>query len=190
MNAYAACAQAEHVLATSSALFEIEHNILPIFSVEVSGDDRERLFLDLIEIFNAIYSQRPRRVLVTSEHSASLPIMIDKRQLRLCLWNVIDNAFIYGFEGSPIRIITSRFNPATMLRVAVFNHGLPIHADEIGRCCDPGFRGANAEAVAPGAGLGLYVASRLLSANGGSLHLESNGNVTTAELLVPLSHPR
>ena len=52
------------------------------------------------------------------------------------------------------------------------NSGIPIRADERTRIFERFYRGGEARRLAPGSGLGLYFAHRIVQAHGGSMELE------------------
>jgi signal transduction histidine kinase len=57
-------------------------------------------------------------------------------------------------------------------RVYVTNTGVPIRPEDRERIFERFFRGSDTEQNVPGAGLGLYVARKILRAHGGMLELD------------------
>src|ERR1039457_5801848 len=78
-----------------------------------------------------------------------------------------------------------------MAAVTVWNDGPPITANERDRIFDRFYRGAAARTAAPGSGLGLFVARKIVLAHGGNLSLvEPGANGTSGvgfRLTVPIS---
>jgi signal transduction histidine kinase len=58
------------------------------------------------------------------------------------------------------------------------NSGVPIHAHERTRIFDRFYRGVEAQHLAPGSGLGLYFANKIVQAHGGSMELETQPGAT------------
>jgi signal transduction histidine kinase len=62
----------------------------------------------------------------------------------------------------------------------VLNSGTAIRAHERTRIFERFYRGVEARRLAPGSGLGLYFAHKIVQAHGGSMELEDQ-NVATGE---------
>jgi signal transduction histidine kinase len=72
-----------------------------------------------------------------------------------------------------------------MFTLSVRNKGKPIPAETVERLFQPFARGAAAERRQQGLGLGLYIASQIAQAHGGTLSVESNPAGTTFTLSMP-----
>jgi sigma-B regulation protein RsbU (phosphoserine phosphatase) len=73
-----------------------------------------------------------------------------------------------------------------MLRLSVANEGNPIPPAVMERLFQPFFRGA-AQANHLGLGLGLYIASQIAQAHGGTLDVTSTPGETRFTFTMPLS---
>jgi two-component system sensor histidine kinase KdpD len=94
----------------------------------------------------------------------------DRELLTLALTQLLDNAFKYSPRNQPVRI--SLESQEDMAVVKVSNRGSFVPPAERERIFDRFHRGSATRELAPGAGLGLYVARKIAVAHGGSLHLE------------------
>jgi two-component system sensor histidine kinase BaeS len=73
--------------------------------------------------------------------------------------------------------------------VRVWNRGTPIAPRERSRVFDRFYRGTEAPRVAPGSGLGLYVARKIAQAHGGTLELECDDTPGSEGVTFSLSIP-
>jgi two-component system, OmpR family, sensor histidine kinase KdpD len=97
----------------------------------------------------------------------------DQELLTLALAQLLENAFKYSPPKSTVQIKLESKNGVAAVRVK--NHGSFIAPGERERIFDRFYRGAAANRLAPGAGLGLYVARKIAHAHQGSLELEEHG---------------
>jgi len=104
----------------------------------------------------------------------------DQELLTLALTQLLDNAFKYSPRNQPVRISLESQAGTAVVRVS--NRGSFVPPAERERIFERFHRGAAACKLAPGAGLGLYVARKIAVAHGGSLNLEeyAPGEVETA----------
>ena len=76
------------------------------------------------------------------------------------------------------------------MNIRVWNSGNPLPSPERARIFERFYRGTEARQVAPGSGLGLYVARKIVQAHGGILDLESaatNGEGVSFRLTMPIA---
>jgi two-component system sensor histidine kinase KdpD len=99
-------------------------------------------------------------------------VLADRELLRLAVRQLLDNACKYSHSGAVVKIgIAEQYEVVT---VRVWNSGNPLPVNERTRIFERFYRGTEARQVAPGSGLGLYVARKIIQAHGGSLDLESD----------------
>jgi two-component system sensor histidine kinase TctE len=102
----------------------------------------------------------------------------DSGAISLALRSVLDNAVRYCPEGT---IAVSAVATQDTGTITVSDEGGGVTPVELGLIGTKFFRGNNA-ANQPGAGVGLFLARRVLESGGGSLTLESGAGGTTVTL--------
>lgn len=101
----------------------------------------------------------------------SLPVWGDRLRLGQVFGNLLSNAVKYSAEDTEVTVQVGR--SASGVHVAVIDRGAGIPADDIPHLFDRFYRVAATAEHVQGAGLGLYIANRLVSAHGGSLTVQS-----------------
>jgi signal transduction histidine kinase len=121
--------------------------------------------------------------LIEAELRFDEPVNCDRARVAQLLSNLIGNALAYGAADCPVRVRGSTTDGTFELSVS--NRGDPIPAAAIPRLFQPFTRGA----VAPdqrGLGLGLYIASEIARAHGGTLTASSSPEETRFTLRMAL----
>jgi len=111
-----------------------------------------------------------RKLSVKAETEAT-GVMADPELLQLALRQVLDNACKYSVPGSGVTVSIDSQDKWVAIRTA--NSGSFIRPSERSRIFERFYRGADSGRRAPGSGLGLYVARKIVDAHGGSLDLET-----------------
>ena len=115
------------------------------------------------------------------------PVDCDPSRIGQLLSNLLGNALTHGAPGAPVRLhAESGSGGEFVLQVA--NEGRPIPAVAMERLFQPFVRGE----VRPhqeGLGLGLYIASEIAKAHGGSLTASSTEQETRFTLRMPIRQP-
>ena len=157
--------------------------------------DREEVkprmeLIDVADILRSLivqYSQRwPDRRLKMSGNGRSTTVA-DAELLWLGLGQLLDNACKYSQPDSEIGV--SMESAGAWLAIRVWNEGSPIPMWEQTRIFDRFYRGTEAQKVAGGSGLGLYVARKIALAHGGNLELDeraANDGRTAFRFTIPL----
>lgn len=129
------------------------------------------------------------RKLSLSKDVPAVEVLADAELLRLAVRQLLDNACKYSNTGAAVKIGISVQHEVVSVRV--WNSGSSLSSNERTRIFDRFYRGTEARQVAPGSGLGLYVARKIVQAHGGSLALESddaqNGQGVTFRLTLPIA---
>ena len=124
-------------------------------------------------------SQFPERQTVMSCECSHAQAPADRELLDLALTQLVDNAHKYSLPDSEVSVqIATEENSVT---IRVRNEGSSIAPSERERIFERFYRGADVRKLVSGAGLGLYVARKIVVAHGGSLGLD---NSTTAGTVV------
>jgi signal transduction histidine kinase len=114
----------------------------------------------------------------------------DGARLGEALDHLLENALTYSPPESAVQVRVDRLSETTTPWVAleIADQGIGIPADDLPHVFVRFYRGRNAIAYAPGTGLGLTWARRLIGLHGGSVALASReGDGTTATVRLPLA---
>jgi signal transduction histidine kinase len=136
----------------------------------------------LIQVVAELRSSHPGRI-IDVELRLDAPVICDAGRIAELFSNLLGNALSYGAIDQPIRVRAA--TDADHFELSVANAGVPIPADARERLFQPFTRGA----VRPsqqGLGLGLYIASEIAKAHGGTLAVTS----TPAETRFTFRMPR
>ncbi len=124
--------------------------------------------------------------LVVDEPSADLTVLGDRRQLTSAIYNLLENAVKFSYEGSKVRLAGGQEGDDAVVRVS--DSGIGIPARDLERIferfyrVDPG-RGRSTG----GTGLGLAIVRHVAANHHGSVQVESReGEGSTFTLRLPL----
>ena len=116
----------------------------------------------------------PGREIVT-EIAVSEAVDCDRIRIGQMASNLLGNALMYGAKDQPVRVRAVTQDGQFQLSVA--NAGEPIPEAAMERLFQPFVRGSDSTNQ-QGLGLGLYIASEIASAHGGTLEVSSNPSET------------
>jgi signal transduction histidine kinase len=131
--------------------------------------DLAELVAHLVEQYAERWTDRK---LSLSNAADCTDVLADAELLRLAARQLLDNACKYSHSGAAIKIGIELQNE--LVTVLVWNSGSRLLSKERSRIFERFYRGADARQLAPGSGLGLYVARKIVQAHGGNLELESD----------------
>jgi signal transduction histidine kinase len=143
---------------------------------------REPLKPVLRQVVDELRASFPARV-IELEIAFDDPIVCDQTRIAQLLSNLLGNALNYGAEKKPIHV-RARTDAGTF-ELSVANAGEPIPQAALERLFQPFSRGA----VRPsqqGLGLGLFIASEVARAHGGTLDVVSSPEETRFTFRMPL----
>jgi signal transduction histidine kinase len=163
-------------------LAQLSDLIDPLLRWSTEGLRLERV--DLVDISrravasSSIGSDAGRVVIDAPEES---PVRADPRHLQSAISNVVRNSLSYATPGTPVTLRVE--SHAGRARVVVRDRGPGIPAEERKTLFSPFSRGRNG-LKRPGAGLGLFIARRVLEAHGGTISLRPSrsGSIFLLEL--------
>ena len=112
------------------------------------------------------------RIISLKLPAAPVEVKSDRELLALALTQLVDNAFKYSLPGSTVEVCLELKSENAAVRVT--NSGSNIEPEDRDRIFERFYRGASAS-FAPGTGLGLYVARKIVLAHNGRLYLEKQG---------------
>ena len=134
------------------------------------------------QVVGELRTSQPDRVIDT-EIALNGPVNCDKSRLSQLVSNLLANALTHGAADGPV--IVRAKTDRDSLEVSVSNSGQPIPVAALKRLFEPFERGA----VKPshqGLGLGLYIASQIANAHGGTLTTTSSPEETRFTFRMPL----
>lgn len=164
-------------------------DLLDATRICAKGIQPQLTWTDPTDIVNAALKQKERRLAshwVTLDLAQEAPLVhVDTILVEQALGQLLENAAKYSPTGSEIKI-SSRCEQGEVV-LSVKDQGSGMTAEEKSQLGKRSFRGRGNPVGASGSGLGLWIASTFISANGGSLHAESPGpNLgTTMSLRLP-----
>jgi K+-sensing histidine kinase KdpD len=163
--------------------------LLDAARISAKGIRPQRTWNDPTDIVNAALKLKERRLAshrVTLDLDRDVPLVrVDSVLVEQALGQLLENAAKYSPAGSEIEV-SSRCEREHVV-LAVKDQGSGLTTDEKGQLGRRSFRGNRHPDSASGSGLGLWIASTFIAANGGTLIAESQGlNLgTTISVLLP-----
>jgi two-component system, OmpR family, sensor histidine kinase KdpD len=131
--------------------------------------------VELAAILERVVEQQchryPDRNFCIASPPPDLEVRADPELLRLALNQLVDNACKYSRPGSSVKILVEQ--PAEAVVIRVSNTGSSILPADERRIFERFYRGGVSQQLAPGSGLGLFVARKIAAAHGGGLELEA-----------------
>jgi PAS domain S-box-containing protein len=127
--------------------------------------------LEEVKSFNGIHN------VVYSHYGKYKEVHLDKKLLKICLTNLVINAFKYSPNGGKITISTEHKTPE-LLKIKIADEGIGIPEADQSHIFETFFRARNAENV-EGTGMGLNIAKRFITLMGGRISFVSIENKGT-----------
>ena len=161
-------------------------NLLDASRISAKGVRPQLMWTDPTDIVGAALKQKELRLAshsVAVDVAADVPLVrVDSILVEQAFGQLLDNAAKYSPTGSEIKISSRCEQDCVVLSVT--DQGAGLTSNEKGQLGRRSFRGAGRATDVGGSGLGLWIASTFVTANGGSLHAESRGlNLGTTMLL-------
>jgi signal transduction histidine kinase len=153
--------------------------------LEVRMENRD--VRDLVREVAALFGNASsRHTLVLRVPDQPILARVDPMRLEQVLGNLISNAIKYSPAGGTVDLVLE-CAPGEV-RLSVTDHGLGITEDEQRHLFEPFHRAGGSHQGIPGAGLGLYVARRIVEAHGGRIEVESAPGIgSTFRIHLPVS---
>ena len=164
-------------------------DLLDATRISAKGVVPQMMWTDPTDIVNVALKQKERRLAshwVRLDLARDVPLVhVDSVLVEQALGQLLENAAKYSPAGSEIRVSSRCERDCVVLSVK--DQGSGLTADEKCQLGKRSFRGQRHAVAASGSGLGLWIASTFVTANGGSLYAESAGpNLgTTLSLRLP-----
>ena len=114
---------------------------------------------------------------------------IDKLRMEQVISNILINAAKYSKENSHIRVITTLL-PGNLLRLSIQDEGIGMSVQNIKRVFEKFFRVEEISRTYSGLGMGLYIASRIVSGHNGNIWIDSEVDIgSTFHISIPFLRP-
>ncbi|WKA31356.1 GAF domain-containing sensor histidine kinase [Bradyrhizobium roseum] len=110
------------------------------------------------------------------------PVYCDVQRIGQLFSNLLGNAIAHGAPDMPVRVRAATYGSSFELSVA--NSGEPISPAAMERLFQPFYRGQD-RASLQGLGLGLFIASEIAKAHGGTMEVDSNAEETRFTFQMP-----
>jgi K+-sensing histidine kinase KdpD len=169
-------------------------NLLNATRVSADGVKPHLEWVDPRDIVNAAVKRRARRLTahkVEIEFDEDLPLVkVDSGLIEEACGQLLENAAKYSSSGSTISIRARTEQGRVILTVG--DQGVGITADEQQQLGRRSFRSERHRTTIPGSGLGFWIASVFVRANGGAIDISSRGRGlgTTASISLPSSQTK
>jgi K+-sensing histidine kinase KdpD len=164
-------------------------NLLNATRVTAGGVSPHLEWADPRDIVNAAIRQRARRLVahkVEIEFAEDLPLVnVDSGLIEESCGQLLENAAKYSPSGSTISVGAKAEQGHVILSIS--DQGVGITPDEQQCLGRKSFRSQRHQATVPGSGLGFWIASTFVGANGGTIGISSPGQGlgTTASITLP-----
>ncbi|HXH27394.1 MAG TPA: HAMP domain-containing sensor histidine kinase [Candidatus Acidoferrum sp.] len=144
-------------------------------SVELAQANLPQMIREEIDQFTIPI--KARNLIVRAQIPSNFPttVRLDIGKIRQVIMNFIDNAIYYSKPGGKIIVSLAELNKQLVLTVQ--DNGIGIPTNEQTHIFSKFFRASNARYVRPdGTGIGLFAASKIIAAHGGTMIFESKEN--------------
>lgn len=167
-------------------------NLLDATRISSNGVTPHLEWAEPADIVNSAIERCRRRLTkhpIAADLAPDLPLVhVDPVLIQQALVQIFDNAVKYSKSGSPIQVTAQARDG--QLFISVTDKGSGLTEPERERIWERFVRGERHAAIA-GSGLGLWIASAFVNANGGTLHATSPGVGlgTTMTIELPATQP-
>ena len=181
------------VVSEGERLSRLIHNLLSVTRLESANVELRRTPESLDDIvLSAVerFSDRARRVPITSEIDANLPLIsAEPVLLEQVLINLLENATRYGGSDPEIAVHARAADGSVLVQIADNGPGIAEHERE--KVFEKFYRGQHANKSDGGVGLGLTICRSIIRAHGGKIGVrERAGGGTLVEFTVPFAAAR
>jgi len=143
--------------------------------------------IDLVSVVAGCLEDARREVpgrSITLVAPSRLRLHCDLVHIRIAIMNILRNALSYSPSDRTVEVVVRRSAGCAFIRVR--DHGPGMANDDSPGLFEPLVRGRVGRARATGAGLGLFIARRVVEAHGGAISAESDGNGTVFRIDLPV----
>jgi len=164
--------------------FEITRYNQQEIVLEKENIDLYYMLVQMTDEFYPVLSEHGNTVKLDANED--LTVYGDSVKLARVFNNILKNAISYSYPGTEITV--SARAAATSVQIAFCNHGKTIPSTKLDSIFEKFFRLDETRATnTGGAGLGLAIAKEIITLHGGSITAESENEVTTFSVSLPIS---
>jgi signal transduction histidine kinase len=165
--------------------------LLDSAKIEVGNLEYDMMRVDfnsfLLKIIDDLRYLIPKHRIVT-ELGDSPIVLLDPLRIEQVLSNLLSNAAKYSEEGSEINIRTTINPDRRAVILSLSDEGIGISDEGITKIFDKFYREPEVLSKHSGLGMGMYIASKIISAHGGKIWVESQyGQGSTFHVSLPLT---
>jgi sigma-B regulation protein RsbU (phosphoserine phosphatase) len=135
----------------------------------------------LQQVVDELQSTHPESV-ITADFALTKPVAADPVRIGQLFSNLLSNALTYGDAGEPVTVTAKTEG---QFELSVCNAGNPISPAAMERLFSP-FSRVEVRPSQEGLGLGLFIASEIARAHGGTIDVTSTPELTCFTLKMPL----
>jgi signal transduction histidine kinase len=150
------------------------------FVLKTDTHDLRALVQPIVEMMDRFSERHP---IVLEAPDRPVNVHADGERFQRVLENLINNAIKYSPDGGTVELSISTDREHAVIRVR--DYGIGISAEALPRIFEASYRAREAATCAPGLGLGLSIASRVIARHGGTIEAESaeaRGTIVTVRL--------
>ncbi|WP_408615147.1 sensor histidine kinase [Lutispora saccharofermentans] len=164
--------------------FEITRYNLQNTSLEKETIDLYYMLVQMTDEFYPVLSAHENKIKLDANED--LTVYGDSVKLARVFNNILKNAISYSYPGTEI-IVSAKATDASV-KIAFCNHGETIPSSKLNSIFEKFFRLDETRATnTGGAGLGLAIAKEIITLHGGSITAESENEITTFFVTLPIS---
>ncbi len=177
-------------LAKAQRLEELLGEFFDITRLDLQCEEEDRteiqlsvLLEQLADEFYPLFAEK--KLTVETDIEPRLTVLGDPDKLARVFDNVLRNAVNYSMPDGQVKLLARRSAPWAM--ISICNEGLAIPEGELANIFHKFYRLDAARSThTGGAGLGLAIAKEIVTLHGGDIRAESNGQLTSFVITLPL----
>jgi signal transduction histidine kinase len=180
----------ENIYLANERLIKLVNSFLNVSKIELGKLELELERADIVEIVESVVKEmeiaaKEKNLYLKFEKPKEAPkILIDKEKIREIILNLVDNAIKYTQEGGvevKLQILNNR------LQIVVADTGEGLTKEEKEKLFESFSRGSAGQKYwVEGAGVGLYVAKKIVELHQGKIWVESEGKGKGSKFYVEL----
>jgi signal transduction histidine kinase len=180
----------ENIYLANERLIKLVNSFLNVSKIELGKLELELERADIVEIVESVVKEmeiavKGKNLYLKFEKPKEVPkILIDKEKIREIILNLVDNAIKYTQEGGvevKLQILNNR------LQIVVADTGEGLTKEEKAKLFESFSRGSAGQKYwVEGAGIGLYVAKKIVELHQGKIWVESEGRGKGSKFYVEL----